>query len=85
MIQKLSKFISCILIGLVRVYQYTISPLMGDVCRYEPSCSKYMIEAIQKHGVIKGVGLGTKRIFRCHPWGGKGYDPVPDKKDIGNK
>lgn len=81
----ISKIFSYVLIDLVKLYQYTMSPLMGDVCRFKPSCSNYMIEAITKHGVIKGVWLGTKRIFRCHPWGGKGYDPVPDKKDIGNK
>jgi len=84
-LEIISKIFSYVLIDLVKLYQYTMSPLMGDVCRFKPSCSNYMIEAITKHGVIKGVWLGTKRIFRCHPWGGKGYDPVPDKKDIGNK
>lgn len=52
---------------------------MPNVCRYQPTCSQYMIEAIETHGVIKGVCLGTKRILRCHPWGGSGYDPVPPK------
>ncbi|MFK6999889.1 membrane protein insertion efficiency factor YidD [Flavobacterium oreochromis] len=65
------------LIFLVRVYQYIISPLMPPTCRYQPTCSHYMIEALQKHGPLKGLYLGIKRILSCHPWGGNGYDPVP--------
>jgi putative membrane protein insertion efficiency factor len=61
----------------VLVYQYLISPLLPRSCRYSPSCSQYMKEAIMKHGVFKGGWLGLKRIARCHPWGGQGYDPVP--------
>ena len=56
-----------------------ISPMLPNTCRYSPSCSQYMIEAIETHGVIKGIYLGTKRILRCHPWGGSGFDPVPPK------
>lgn len=65
---------------LIRFYQKCISPLMPNACRYQPSCSQYMFEAIEIHGIIKGLFLGTKRICRCHPWGGSGFDPVPLKK-----
>lgn len=65
---------------LVRFYQIAISPWLGSNCRYQPTCSSYMIEALKEHGVLKGLWLGTKRIGRCHPWGGHGYDPVPKKK-----
>lgn len=64
---------------LVRVYQVTLSPLLGSNCRFQPTCSSYMIQALQTHGLLKGLYLGTKRILRCHPWGGSGYDPVPKK------
>lgn len=67
-------------IFLVRFYQVAISPFTLATCRYEPTCSSYMIEALQIHGVFYGLFLGTKRILSCHPWGGKGYDPVPEKK-----
>ncbi|MCS6822269.1 MAG: membrane protein insertion efficiency factor YidD [Microscillaceae bacterium] len=61
----------------IRFYQYAISPLLPPSCRYTPTCSHYAVEAIQKHGVSKGLYLAIKRILRCHPWGGSGYDPVP--------
>lgn len=64
-------------VALVRFYQLAISPLLGSNCRYTPTCSSYMLEALKTHGLIKGLYLGTKRILRCHPWGGSGYDPVP--------
>ena len=63
---------------LIRIYQRLVSPGLGDVCRYAPSCSHYAYEAIERHGLLKGCWLGTKRILRCRPWGGSGYDPVPD-------
>ena len=66
---------------LVRFYQLAISPWMGSNCRYQPTCSSYMIEALKEHGLLKGLWLGTKRIGRCHPWGGHGYDPVPKQKN----
>jgi putative membrane protein insertion efficiency factor len=63
---------------LIRIYKYSVSPLIGmNKCRYQPSCSTYAIEALQKHGLFKGGYLAAKRILSCHPWGGSGYDPVP--------
>ncbi|QNA44899.1 membrane protein insertion efficiency factor YidD [Lacibacter sediminis] len=62
---------------LIRFYQYVISPAIGPKCRYTPTCSQYGIEALKKHGPIKGLWLTMKRISKCHPWGGSGYDPVP--------
>lgn len=61
----------------VYIYRYSISPLIPPRCRYTPTCSQYTVEAVLKHGVLKGGILSIKRIFSCHPWGGKGYDPVP--------
>jgi len=61
----------------VYFYRYSISPLLPSSCRYTPSCSQYTIEAVKKHGIIKGGWLSLKRISSCHPWGGSGYDPVP--------
>ncbi len=72
--------IKTLMIGLVRCYQRFLSPLLPNVCRYRPTCSEYFIEALQTHGVVKGSWLGIKRILRCHPWGGSGYDPIPPKK-----
>ncbi|MDW3211060.1 MAG: membrane protein insertion efficiency factor YidD [Reichenbachiella sp.] len=59
------------------IYQYSISPLFPSSCRFSPTCSQYTKEAIEKHGVGKGMILGIKRIAKCHPWGSSGYDPVP--------
>ena len=64
---------------LIRGYQLLISPLLPSTCRYDPTCSHYSIEALQIHGVLKGGWLAIKRIGSCHPWGGSGYDPVPEK------
>lgn len=67
-----------IAIGFIRIYQWCISPFIGDVCRYTPSCSHYAVEALQKHGFFRGSWLTAKRIVRCNPWfGGCGHDPVP--------
>ena len=68
------------LIGLVRVYQATLRPFMGGQCRYVPSCSEYALDALREHGALRGGWLAVRRILRCHPWGGFGYDPVPDKR-----
>lgn len=62
---------------LIRFYQIAISPMLGPRCRYIPTCSQYALEAIQIHGAWRGGWLTTKRVCRCHPWGGYGYDPVP--------
>jgi putative membrane protein insertion efficiency factor len=67
--------VSAILIALIRVYQVTLSPLLGQVCRFEPSCSRYMVEALKKYGLIKGLAKGLRRLSRCHPWNPGGYDP----------
>lgn len=64
----------------IRLYQLTLSPLLGNHCRHTPSCSQYTIEAIAEWGPAKGVWLGMKRISRCHPWGTSGHDPVPKKR-----
>nr|WP_314802486.1 membrane protein insertion efficiency factor YidD [uncultured Capnocytophaga sp.] len=64
-------------IWLVRFYQVVISPLKPPTCRFSPTCSTYAIEALRKYGLLKGGALALRRIMRCHPWGGKGYDPVP--------
>jgi putative membrane protein insertion efficiency factor len=66
-----------ILVILIRFYQYAISPYLGRRCRYFPTCSEYTVEAVEKHGALKGGWLGAKRICRCHPWHPGGYDPVP--------
>jgi putative membrane protein insertion efficiency factor len=69
-----------LLIALVRVYQLTLSPLIGPVCRYTPSCSHYACEALATHGALKGGWLAGRRLLRCHPWGGHGHDPVPARR-----
>jgi len=66
-----------ILVLVVKFYQYSISPFLPNSCRYNPTCSAYAVDALQKHGALKGLWLAAKRIARCHPWGGHGYDPVP--------
>ncbi|MBT5767226.1 MAG: membrane protein insertion efficiency factor YidD [Emcibacteraceae bacterium] len=77
--------VSYILKALITVYKYVFSPLLGPKCRYLPTCSSYTMEAIEKHGPFMGSWLGIKRILRCHPWGGSGYDPVPDKRNKGSE
>ena len=69
-----------LLISLIRIYQYAISPLFGAKCRYTPSCSEYFIQALRKRGVITGLLFGVWRILRCNPFGGSGYDPVPERR-----
>jgi putative membrane protein insertion efficiency factor len=75
--QGFCKILSMMLIGLIKLYQVTLSPFIGRACRYTPTCSNYGIEAIQKHGPFKGSWLTLKRVLSCNPWGGSGYDPVP--------
>ncbi len=64
----------------VRAYRVVLSPWVGHSCRYQPTCSAYTLEALEKHGAIRGSMLATKRILSCHPFGGSGYDPVPEPK-----
>ena len=71
------RIINSIFIFPVKIYQWIISPILPQSCRFTPSCSQYTIEAIREWGPIKGIWLGTKRISKCHPWGGFGEDPVP--------
>lgn len=66
-----------VLVKLIRGYQVGVSPWLPDSCRYTPSCSAYAVEAIQRHGAARGSWLAARRLLRCHPWGGTGYDPVP--------
>jgi uncharacterized protein len=66
----------------VRLYQILLSPLLPKVCRYHPSCSAYMLEALRTHGLLKGTWYGTTRLLRCAPWGGHGYDPVPGTEPV---
>jgi putative membrane protein insertion efficiency factor len=65
---------------LIRLYQWTVSPLLGQNCRFHPSCSQYTLEAIGRFGVLRGAWLGIKRIGRCHPWHPGGFDPIPDQR-----
>lgn len=77
-------WMSSVLIVPIRFYQRYISPLTPPACRFTPTCSQYAIEAIQEHGALKGSWLAVRRILRCHPWGGSGYDPVPKRQDKKN-
>ncbi|MEI4711840.1 membrane protein insertion efficiency factor YidD [Bacillus cereus] len=70
-----------IFIGIIRFYQKFISPMTPPTCRFYPTCSHYGLEALQKHGALKGFWLTCKRILKCHPFHPGGFDPVPDKKD----
>jgi len=81
MIKALGQLLAWPLLALVWLYRQTISPFLGNNCRYDPSCSAYAIAALRNHGAFRGSWLAAKRIGRCHPWGGSGYDPVPDDKD----
>jgi putative membrane protein insertion efficiency factor len=71
--------LTLLLRGLIRSYQLFISPILGPSCRYLPSCSDYAAEAIGRHGALAGTWLALQRLARCHPWGGHGYDPVPER------
>ena len=71
------KIIQFLFIGIIKFYQYVISPITPSSCRYTPTCSVYSVEAIKKYGPIKGGYYAIKRILSCNPWGGHGYDPVP--------
>ena len=66
-----------LVLACLRTYRYAISPLLGRNCRFFPSCSEYALEAVERHGALRGGWLGLRRVCRCHPWSGGGYDPVP--------
>jgi len=70
------------LLWLIKFYQNFISPYTPSTCRYQPTCSHYTKEALEEHGFFKGGKFALKRLLSCHPWGGKGFDPVPKKKDL---
>ena len=69
--------LNAVFIGLIRAYQYTLSPMLGQRCKYYPSCSNYAIGAIREHGPVKGIGLASRRLLRCNPFSYGGYDPCP--------
>jgi putative membrane protein insertion efficiency factor len=73
----MKRLFSALILGVFRFYQLAISPMFSPVCRYTPTCSAYGVEAVKKYGPFKGTFLAVKRILRCNPWGGTGYDPVP--------
>jgi uncharacterized protein len=75
--KTVSRLLSLPFILLIKLYQWVLSPLLGPKCRYTPTCSQYALEAFRKYGPLKGGWLAIRRISRCHPWGGHGYDPVP--------
>lgn len=75
--QTLKKILVALLVLPIQFYRCCISPLFPPVCRFTPTCSQYAIEALCKHGPVRGLWLAIKRICRCNPWGGSGYDPVP--------
>jgi hypothetical protein len=77
LLSLLTTTLSRLLILPIRLYQICISPLLPPSCRFTPTCSQYAIEALRKHGPVRGLWLTVKRLLRCHPWGGSGYDPVP--------
>ena len=70
---------SRILIAFIRVYQYTLSPMLGQRCKYYPSCSSYAIDALREHGAVRGTGMAAWRLLRCNPFSNGGYDPVPPR------
>lgn len=70
-----------VLIILIKGYRLILSPILGPSCRFQPTCSSYALEALEKHGLIRGTWLTIKRLAKCHPWGDYGIDPVPEKKD----
>jgi len=81
---KFTRILAVPFIWLVRFYQAAISPYTPSSCRYSPTCSSYTLEALKVHGVFRGGWMALKRIGSCHPWGGKGYDPVPPKNEHKN-
>lgn len=77
----LGRLLAWPLLGLVGLYRLLISPWLGNNCRFDPSCSAYAVEALRRHGAFRGTWLTARRVARCHPWGGSGYDPVPAARE----
>lgn len=77
LLHALFRLPALVLVGLIRAYQLLVSPLLGPVCRYAPSCSSYAVQAVQRHGAVRGTWLAGRRLLRCHPWAPGGWDPVP--------
>ena len=75
----MDQFVGLAIRGLIRAYQLLVAPVLGPSCRYYPSCSRYAAEAVERHGAWRGSLFAVRRLLRCHPWGGSGYDPVPAK------
>jgi len=75
----IKRIIIYMLISCIKIYQFFMSPILGQNCRYLPTCSEYSIESLKKFGIVKGIFISIKRISKCHPWGDHGYDPVPNK------
>lgn len=71
-------------LALLRAYKFCLSPLLPPACRFHPTCSEYAYEAVEQQGWWRGIGLAVRRLARCHPWGGSGFDPVPEKQGLGN-
>jgi putative membrane protein insertion efficiency factor len=70
-----ARIVAALLIVTIRLYQVTLSPLLGPACRFEPSCSRYMVESLKRYGVLVGLSRGLRRLSKCHPWNPGGYDP----------
>jgi putative membrane protein insertion efficiency factor len=75
--KAIGRWVRALVILMLRIYQLAVSPWLGPACRFDPSCSTYAIEAVERHGAMRGGWLALRRIGRCHPFGGLGYDPVP--------
>ena len=73
--------LAMLMLAVIRLYQLTLSPLVGRHCRFQPTCSRYAAEAIRRFGAVRGGVMAVRRIGRCHPWGGGGWDPVPEERE----
>ncbi|MBN9564991.1 MAG: membrane protein insertion efficiency factor YidD [Alphaproteobacteria bacterium] len=80
--KQASYILALIFLGLIWCYQKLISPYLAPRCRFLPTCSSYAKEALETHGLVKGMQLALQRVCRCHPWGGSGFDPVPKKEEL---